>query len=220
MKPAGAKSMKATKYSVLAALLLVILAAPSTVRADSIVAVTISNLTFNTFQSCCGTQTLDAVFLWDNTSNSYVAGSLLFSSFGPLGSSFTFTPLQNFGFFNGPSFSLNTASSNPVAASIFFAMISASPNLLSTGTYSLTTNLLSSQPGTVFTNLGCANLACTSTTGFFGTQSNGVFLFKGAFPSGGSVYVFALPEPSSAALLGAGLLCLMMGLPLLRRRPI
>ena len=207
--------MKATKYSVLAALLLVILAAPSTVRADSIVAVTISNLTFPCYQHPCS-QTLNAVFLWDNTSNSYVAGSLLFSSFGPLGSSFT---VQGPVFQNGSlGIGFSTPSSDPVAAGMGFQMTSTSPNFLSTGAYSFTTSLVSYQPGTVYASLGCANTACASIG--FRLLDNGAYLFDGAFPSGGSVYVFALPEPSSAALLGAGLLCLMMGLPLLRRRPV
>jgi len=208
--------MKATKYSVLAGLLFVIFAAPSTVRADSIVAVTISNLSFPCFSvvyvppPCF--QTLDAFFLWDNTLDSYVGGSLFFSTSGPLGSAFSATPY-------GSGFYLSTLPGNPVSAQIDFFMGSTSP-----GPYSLATSLGSVAPGTVFSDLICQNIACTSTTPFYGTQNLGVgnALFKGAIASAGSVNVFALPvaEPSSAALLGSGLLFLIGVLPVVRRRPV
>lgn len=141
--------MKATRYWVLAALFVIIFAAPITVRADSIVAVTISSLTFDTFNSCCGTQTVNATFLWDNTTSSFVPGSLSVSTSGLLGSSFTVTPASS-----GPGFTLNTLPSNPISATIVFSMTSFRVGLLSPGTYSFTTTPIS-PPGTVLTYLAC-----------------------------------------------------------------
>lgn len=194
--------MKATRYWVLVGLFVIIVAAPITVRADSIVAVTITNLTFNTFNSCCGSQTVNATFLWDNTTNSFVPGSLSATTSGALGSSFTVTPATS-----GPGFSLSTLPSNPISATIVFSMTSFSPGLLSLGTYSSFTTTPISPPGTVFSYLACGNLACTSGTGFFGTNfAGGVFVFKGAFASSGSIIVSGVPEPGSLFLLCTGLL--------------
>ena|SRR5690349_293936 len=137
-KSAVGGTLKAAKYSVLAAVLLVILAAPSRLRADSIVAVVISNLTFTGCCSPSATQTFNAVFLVDNTTNSYVAGSFFYSTFGGLGSSLNFTQgpvFQN----GGGSFSLTNdydPSSNDPSGGILFSMSGTSTNFLSTGAYS------------------------------------------------------------------------------------
>jgi hypothetical protein len=64
-------------------------------HADSIVQVTISNLTFNGNNTCGAsgtalcTQTLSASFQWDNSTNTYVAGSSSFTTVGDLGTNFS-----------------------------------------------------------------------------------------------------------------------------------
>lgn len=111
---------------------------PSAVRADDIVAATVSNLTFNG-NSVCGpsgtslcSEVFNASFLWDNTTSTEVAGSLQFSSAGPLG---TFGAIV--GPFLDPSGPDMTLSADDSFHDLFGFTFDLSSQTLTPGTYPL-----------------------------------------------------------------------------------
>jgi hypothetical protein len=209
--------MKTTRYVLAVALGLIGLVAPTATRANSIVQVTISNLTFNG-NSVCGptgtalcTQTLSESWQWDNTTNTYVSGSFSSSTAGALGTSFSLfgqIPFPFVGSFQGAAPLLaGIQDSNGDVLTVFLP----TPPLV-TGTYTPSTiNSFQLLPGTYFAALNCASYSTTCQALF--PTSGGLAVLS----TGGTVTVTTVSEPPTGALLGAGLFGLM-GIVLLRKR--
>ncbi len=213
--------MKTSKFGLAVALGLIGLVAPRVARADNILQVTISNLTFNGSNACgpsgtalC-TQTLSESYQWDNTTQTYVSGSFSFSTAGVLG---TFAPPSTVSFPIASGglgvFWVVSAIQNQNGDKLYvFLGNNASP--LVTGTYTLsTTHSILVPPGTFDVNLLCASTDTTCNAAYPGLLGSNTF---GVFSTGGTVTVTSVPEPPISITLGAGLLCLM-GVTLFRRR--
>jgi hypothetical protein len=183
-------------------------------HADDIVQVAISNLAFNG-NFVCGlsgtaqcTQTLNATFQWDNTSNTEVGGSLQFTTSGALGSSFTAGP------FSSPvDFSLSDTEGDVISLDL-----AETAGQLTPGSYPPESNIFQFAPGTSLDLLGCGSPDICSTD--YGLAFVGVgFPFVGAIAEAGNLTVTAVPEPPMGITLGAGLLSLM-GMTLFRKRAL
>lgn len=203
---------------------------PTGVRADSIVDVTMSDLTFSGNNACgpsgtslC-TQTLNVAFQWDNTTNTFVLGSLSFDTSGAIGTLFgapapvlTSSGLVFDSFTSGINF----------GDSMQFT-IGETIDGLAPGVYNLTTNFISTPPGSWAAGLSCSESALgppfpagpnTPCGQAYYPPVAGLNTSNGAFASSGVVTVslVSTPEPKGSALLGMGLLCLL-GMALLRKR--
>lgn len=222
--------MKTKTYALVAVLGLIALAAPSKVHADSIVDVTMSNLTF-TGNNACGpsgsalcTQTLNATLQWDNTTNTLEPGSFSFNSSGAIGTSFG--PFFLFPLPEGEEV-YAMADSEANSGDSLQISIGETSNGLIPGIYTLSTNLSSTPAGSLAAGLSCSINA--SNQPFFPPNTPcgetdyprvaGLLTSNGAYASSGVVTVSAVSvaEPSTSALLGAGLFGLI-GMVLLRKR--
>lgn len=204
--------MRKSLWIVSLILLIAAIGAPGA-HADDIVQVTISNLTFNGNNACpppsgtasC-TQTLSESYQWDNTTNTSVSGSFSLSTAGGLGTSFS---LYSGPRLAGAPFSVFAGVVNPATdiMRVFLGDNTLSP--LGTGTYTLipTTSLYPGTPGTFAADIICGSATCEAD---FPTTST-VFVFATA----GTVTVSTVPEPSSLALMLAGI-----GLVLVMRKRI
>lgn len=198
--------MKATKWALAAAVVLIGLAVPRAARAD-IVEVSISDVSFNG-KSVCGpsgtalcTQTVSASYEWNNATNSYVAGTLAYTESGALGSSFTTlaTPYLRSG--TGVEFDLFGGGGDT------FFILAEGASGLPTGTYPVVFDIFGGPAGDYSGDLECSAVPCSADFSPVGPYGDG-----GAFATGGTVTVSevsATPEPSSIPLLGLGLLGLV-----------
>jgi hypothetical protein len=209
--------MKATKYVLAAALTFMSLAAPRQLRADDIVQVTISNLSF-VGNPVCGpmgnatcTETLNGSFLWDNTANAYVANSVNMTSVGPLGSFGAsddyFQPTGQLGLAAYPgkvglnvTFISAVNQPPPDFITVYFSLVTIGTPELPAGTYSLSPTPTPS-PGGFSPYLTCFSTACASDYPIAAPGGN--------LPSAGSISVVPTPEPPTPFMAGSGLVFLL-----------
>jgi hypothetical protein len=201
--------MTTTKYALAVLLGLIALASPRAALADAIVQVTISGLTFSGSNSCplpsgkllCS-ETLDASFQWDNTTHTYVAGSFSSSTFGALGALTTLNPTPTFAAY--PSGGLK-----PGTAVVYFNLYNSNISLVDVQLGATLTGVLA--PGAYSLDSTGSNAPFTTLTGtsciVAGTNCSSTGL-DGVNAASGSVSVAPVPEPDTATLLCAGLLCL------------
>jgi hypothetical protein len=209
--------MKAAKYVLAAALTCISLAAPGQLRADDIVQVTITNLSFvgnpvcgPTGNAAC-TETLNGSFLWDNTTNRYVSNSVNMTSVGPLGSfgasdaTFEFDGQYGTGADPG-KLGLDVAFVSPLNQptpdfiSVFFPLVTIGTPELPAGMYSLSPTSIPS-PGGFSSFLACFSAECASDFPLAAPSGN--------LPATGSISVVPTPEPPTLFMVGSGLLFLL-----------
>lgn len=195
--------MTAAKWLVAVAMVSIGLAMPRIASADDVVTVSISDVSFNG-NSVCGpsgtalcTQTVSASYQWDNTTNTYVAGSLEYTESGALGSSFS-TLVAPF-----------VRASTAVEFDLFggggdtFFILAEGASGLSTGIYPVVIDVFGGPPGDYSGDLECSVAPCSTDFSPIGPYGEG-----GAFASGGTVTVSPAPEPSTVLLIGASLLAM------------
>jgi hypothetical protein len=186
-------------------------------HADTIVQVTISNLTFNGNNTCGSgtalcTQTLSASFQWDNTTNTYVAGSNSFTTSGGLGTSFSLpASLPKFeGSFQGVEWNVvNLAGNATLGVNLGELTGPFTPPLqpLITGVYTPDNvfGLFPSAVGTYEAYVSCGPSSPCISEGFGPAAT---------FNTGGTVSVTAVATPESGTaslmLIGIGLVLVAM----------
>ena len=203
--------MKTMKLGLAALVGFIALGVPGGVWADNIVDVTVSNISFEG-RSVCGmsgtaicTESLNASFQWDDSTNTYVAGSFSSTESGALGSSFSVVGPEAYYSSNSVSFFLTDSSGDQM----FVTILEGASGLVS-GTFTAPISSVYDVfvPGTTAGEFN-ADLVCAPSPSLCGTYYSpfSAYVYGGAPDvTVGSVTV---PEPSSLFLLGTGLMALL-----------
>jgi hypothetical protein len=198
-------------------------------HADDIVQVTISNLVFSGNDACgpsgvtlCS-EVLNASYQWDNSTNSYIAGSLSFNATGVLGSSLPFV---------NPAFLVTGNGPNPevfvqfgdASNDLFNIVLTETNDALTAGTYPevATMAFAGGVPAGSYTAFLLCNFTAPTSADTCNTPDYPVLFtgpYSGAFNSSGTVSISEVPEPATITNLGTGLLCLLL-VTLLRQKQI
>jgi hypothetical protein len=193
-------------YTLAAALALFTLAAPRPARADAVVRVVISNLTFQDYANngACGsslcTETFNASFLWDNTTNLYVPGSGIVDATGSV-------PASDFPAANDWSFPSNGAyfvHGTFTLGLYLYSYPTAPQDIIALFDQQFIFPLIPGSYGFAGADLDCilGDGACSEFMNY-NTTTGATY---GPTPIAGSITITSTPEPSSLLLLGSGLL--------------